>query len=82
MPLVAIRIGKPSSGSAFTILLEMFPGTDYAEMSHLLNQLVHNHADKSEARLERPCVSQLLNLATSRHERECLKYAGFWYVRN
>ena len=47
MPLVAIRIGKPSSGSAFTILLEMFPGTDYAEMSHLLNQLVHNHADKS-----------------------------------
>ena len=39
MPLVSVRIGRASSGTSFTILLEKFSGTDYLKMASLLNQI-------------------------------------------
>ena len=75
IPLVSITIGMPSSGKSFTLLLEMFPGTDYVKMSCVLNQITHFSVNKSGAGLERSSLQKLLNIAQSPRERECLKYA-------
>ena len=39
MPLVSVWIRHPSSGMSFTILLEMFAGTDYLNIDTLLKQI-------------------------------------------
>ena len=42
LPLVAIRIGNPVRGQAFSILIEMFSGVDYSRLGIILNSLVLN----------------------------------------
>ena len=77
MPLVSVRIGRPSSGMSFTILLEMFAGTDYLKLGMLLNQMAEMPMEGpgSSQNMERSFVKMLLNLAQSPRERECLRVA-------
>ena len=76
LPLAAIRIGKPGSGTAFTLLLEHYHGVDYKKMSVVLNGMVaHSQSDCS--RFGKSMVKQLLGLAQSDCELECLRYAVF-----
>ena len=65
MPLVSVRICRPSSGMSFTILLEMFAGTDYLKMGMLLNQMaeIPMEGPGGSQNMERSFVKMLLNLA-------------------
>jgi len=48
LPLAAIQIGKPGSGTAFTLLLEHYHCVDYNKMSVVLNGMVaHSQSDCS-----------------------------------
>ena len=77
MPLVSVRIGCASSGTSFTLLLEMFSGTDYLKMVSLLNQIAEMPVEgtRGSEKMDRPFVKMLLNLAQSPCERECLSVA-------
>ena len=77
MPLVSVRIGCASSGTSFTLLLEMFSGTDYLKMASLLNQIAEMPVEgtKGSEKMDRPFVKMLLNLAQSPCECECLSVA-------
>ena len=76
LPLVAIRIGKPGSGTAFTLLLEHYHSVDYKKMSVVLNAMVA-HSKSDVSRLSKSIVKKLLGLAQSNRERECIRYTLF-----
>lgn len=76
MPLVSITIGNPSKGRSFSILIEKFPGTDYAKIGTILNGLAMSFTPK-ESTLEKSVVKMLLSIAQSDRERECVRYAVF-----
>ena len=40
MPLTCIRIGDPSKGQSFSILMEQYLGTDYAKLGGITNGLL------------------------------------------
>ena len=75
MPLVAIRIGKPNEGQSFTVLMEMFPDTDYTKIAMLINTLESKQKASSHSHLEKSVVKLLLGIAQSDRERACMKYA-------
>jgi len=76
LPLAAIQIGKPGSGTAFTLLLEHYHGVDYKKMSVVLNGMVaHSQSDCS--RPGKSMVKQLLGLAQSDRE-----FQSFWNDTN
>ena len=74
MPLVAICIGDPITGHAFTILMEKFSGTDYSKFGAILNGLVSVKPAVGDS-LRKSVVKMLLSVAQSDHERNCLRYA-------
>ncbi len=76
MPLVAIRIGQPASGSAYTLLLERLHGVDYQKFSIILNTMAANSKPK-DGGLYKPLFNKLLGLAQSDRERECIRYTLF-----
>ena len=75
MPLVSIRIGDPSRGQSFSILMEMFPGMDYSKVGVILNGLSLGQSATRNVTLEKSIVKMLLNIAQSDRERMCLRYA-------
>ena len=76
LPLVAIRIGKPASGTAFTLFLEYCHGVDYKKMSLFLNAMNAQSKEKCGG-LEKSMVKKRLGLAQSDRERECIRYTIF-----
>lgn len=72
---MSIQIGKPSSGTSYTILIEKFDGVDYKKMSLLLQTLCTKL--ERESGLDKSCVRMLLQLAESDRKRHCLRYAIF-----
>lgn len=56
---------------SFTILFDMFAGTDYLKMGMLLNQMAEMPMEGpgSSHNMERSFVKMLLNLGQSPHER-------------
>ena len=69
MPLVAVRIGNPSDGNAYTILMEKYEGVNYAKVILVMEGLTST--------THKTCVKMLLTLANCDRERECLRYAIF-----
>ena len=76
IPLVAVRIGNPSDGNAYTILMEKYQGVSYAKISCVLEDL-SSTAKRSDINLDKTCTKMLLALASSDREREALRYAIF-----
>ena len=76
IPLVAVRIGNPSDGNAYTILMEKYQGVSYAKISCVLEDL-SSTAKRSDINLDKTCAKMLLALASSDREREALRYAIF-----
>ena len=74
MPLVCIRIGDPSKGQSFSILMERFPGTDYTKLGGIINGLLSAQCCKGNT-LQKSVVKMLLSIAKSDRERKCLRYA-------
>ena len=74
MPLVSVRIGNPAKGYSFSILMEKYPGTDYAKMGTILNGLTATQSPTGTS-LEKSTVKMLLSIAKSDRERECMRYA-------
>ena len=71
MPLVTIRMGDPNSGAASTLLIELIPGVNYQNIHNILNTM---ESPCSAKRLDKTTVQDLLSLATSDRERECIRY--------
>ena len=76
MPLVSIRIGNPSSGTSCTFLMERVDNTDYVRMSLIFMHLAYPKT-VAEHGADNSMVKQLLSLAQSDREQECLRYAVF-----
>ena len=77
MPLVAIRVGDPSNGRSFSVLMEKFSGMDYSKIGLLLSGLVLDQSAAKGGGLEKSLVKMLLSMAKSDRERTCLKYAMY-----
>ena len=72
MPLVAIRVGLPSSGRSEIKLMEYLPGIDYKKVLKFLNTKVSPTTCMSKDEL-----SRLLSFCHCRRERESLTYAVY-----
>ena len=42
LPLVSIRVGKPSNGNSFTVVMEKFQGMDYSKLALIVNSLTES----------------------------------------
>ena len=73
IPLVAVRIGNPCEGNAYTILMEKYQGVDYTKISRVLEALAST-SKKPDVNLSKSCAKMLLALASSDREREVLRY--------
>ena len=76
MPLAALRLGLPNSGYAEVFLFEHFAGVNYYQFLQLLNRF---HAEKhsSQVALSKDMLRDLLQLARSDRERECIRYTAW-----
>ena len=74
LPLACIRVGDPSKGQSFSILMEKFSGTDYGELGGIVNGLLAVHSQKG-IQLQKSVVKMLLSIAKSDRERKCLRFA-------
>ena len=72
MPLVAVRMGTPSSGTSAWYVLEHVEGVNLAHLLHLL--LSAKSLTKSIDRRE---IRAILSLAQSDRERELIRYTAF-----
>lgn len=77
MPLVSVRVGSPSSGKSFIVLIEKFQGMDFTKVSLVLNGFTGFFTSTNSTSLNKSCIQLLLSLAQSDRERRCLKYAIF-----
>lgn len=77
IPLIAIRVGDPTKGRSFSILMEKFSGVDYSKMGLILKGLVFNQSVPQKGTLEKSVVKMLLSIPQSDRERMCLRYAIF-----
>ena len=74
IPLVSIRIGEPSSGKSFTLLVEKIHGADFAKIGFFINSLASSFKGINPKVMEKSCVKMLLSLAQSDRERQCIRY--------
>ena len=74
MPLASIRVGEPSSGKSQTFVMELVPNADYNMVRHILMRFQPLATRKELCKEE---VQDLLNLAQTHREKECLRYAIF-----
>ncbi len=75
MPLVSIRIGRPSQGNSLSILMEKVSGMDYSKLGAIMNSLAVDTSMPKGPSLEKSVVKMLLSIAESDRERECMRYA-------
>lgn len=75
MLLVCVRIGDPTKGLSFSILMERFPGLDYSKIGMIFNGLTISSTEPRGSKLEKSVVKMLLSIAQSDHERMCLSYS-------
>ena len=75
IPLVCIRVGEPSDGTSQLLVFESTKGADYQKIRQILSANIKSSSLSST--LTKKDVKQLLGLAQSDRERECLRYAIF-----
>lgn len=76
MPLACIRVGKPSDGTSQLVVMEFVKGADYVKIQQMLTTQLKKSPSLTST-LTKQDVKQLLNLAQSNREKECLRYAIF-----
>ena len=76
MPLVALRMGSPSSGHSQVQVMEYLPGIDYVKLEQVLT-LHTPKPDSAGPSMTKEKYRQLLSFAQSRRERETLTYAVY-----
>ena len=76
MPLVCIRVGKPLDGTSQLVVMELVKGADYVKIQQMLTTQLKKSPSLTST-LNKQDVKQLLNLAQSNCEKECLRYAIF-----
>ena len=74
LPLVAFRVGEPRSGLSEVYICEHFSGVDYQQFLKLLNAL-HLQKKSRELSMSKSELKDLLSLAQTDKERECVRYA-------
>ena len=55
MPLVSVRVGSPSSGKSFIVLIEKFQGTDFTKVSLVLNGFTGFFTSTNSTSLDKSC---------------------------
>ena len=75
IPLASIRIGEPSSGKSFSVLVEKIHGADSAKIGFFIDSLASSFRGTNQKIMERSCVKMLLGFAQSDRERQCICYA-------
>ena len=63
MPLISIRVGDPSRGQSFSLLMEKFAGMDYSKVGLILNGLSLKLSSTTGVTLEKSVVKMLLSIA-------------------
>ena len=76
MPVVALRVGSPSSGFSETYLIEHHPNFDHNHSLKIFCQL-HEKERSKKVGLSKSELHDLLKLAQSDRERECVRYAAW-----
>lgn len=76
MPLACIRVSKPSDGTSQLVVMEFVKGADYVKIQQILTTQLKKSPSLTST-LTKQDVKQLLNLAQSNREKECLRYAIF-----
>ena len=76
MPLVTLRLGKPSSGTSVTYVMEYFPNVNYCQFLHVLSRF-HHCPTKQGFGMSKDELKEVLKLASSDKERECIRYTAF-----
>ena len=79
MPLLAVRVGDPSTGSSAWYLLEHMEGVNVTQLLHFVEALFKG--SKSSTRdapsIDRKHIKSILSLARSDRERELIRYTAF-----
>ena len=79
IPVAAIRCGSPESGTSRTFLMEILPGCDhiYQKIIDFYLESVQWASETATPAMTKDHLRQLLTLAQSDRERECIKYAVY-----
>lgn len=78
MPLVAIHVGDPSSGSSAWYLLEHMEGVNVTQLLHFNEALLSPERSTGVTpSLDRNNIRSILSLALSDRERELIRYTAF-----
>ena len=78
MPLVALRVGTPSSGTSAWYILEHMEGVNLAHLLHFIEALLSARSLTSDApSIDRKEIGAILSLAQSDRERELIMYTAF-----
>lgn len=75
LPVAAIRIGEPSSGSSEIQVMEVIPGLDYRKFQKLMELFLQQSG--RQTLMSKDSFHQLLSFAQGRRERETLTYAVY-----
>ena len=79
IPLAAIRCGDLKSRKSQVYLMEILPGCDhlYEKIIGFYQETVHETSAKVAPRMTKGHLKELLSLAQSDRERECIRYAVY-----
>ena len=78
MPVVAIRVGSPSSGVSDVRVMELIAGVDYIQVEKMLSaHSLHQTSASNAPPITKAELQRLLSFAQSQREREQLTYAVF-----
>lgn len=76
IPLVALTVGSPESGTSAVYVLEYVPGFNYIQLQSFLSSLQQTQKD-SQCSLSKSHLKDVLKLATDDRERACIRYTAF-----
>lgn len=75
LPMAAIHIGEPSSGSSDIQVMELIPGLDYRKFQKLMELFLQQSG--RQTLMSKDSFRQLLSFAQGRRERDTLTYAVY-----
>lgn len=75
MPLAALRLGDCKSGLSQVFLMEYITNLNYQQLVPILS--VHCYKCTENSVMNKGKLQQLLKLACSDRERQCIKYAAY-----
>ncbi len=77
MPVIAIRFGKPSSGKSQLFVMEYIHDVNYINLAQFFESSGAFNKAVNTPNVSKEELKQLLSIAQSDRERECLRYAVY-----